>query len=78
MLEPIWIWINGGTIRELFQSTELYAGNFVRGVLRLHQLCETYVKIMMQMGKLEMVKKMEGYQEKLIKDFAQVISLYVK
>lgn len=78
MLEPIWIWVNGGGIRELFQSTELYAGNFVRGTLRLNQLCETFVKIMLQMGKLEMVKRMEGFQERLIKDFAQVISLYVK
>jgi superfamily II RNA helicase len=78
MLEPIWIWVNGGGIRELFQSTELYAGNFVRGTLRLNQLCETFVKIMLQTGRLEIVKKMEGYQERLIKDFAQVISLYVK
>ncbi len=78
MLEPIWIWVNGGTIQELFQHTELHAGNFVRGVLRLNQLCDTFVKIMMQMGKLEMVKKMEGYQERLVKDFTQVISLYVK
>jgi superfamily II RNA helicase len=78
MLEPIWIWVNGGTIQELFQYTELHAGNFVRGVLRLNQLCDTFVKIMMQMGKLEMVKKMEGYQERLVKDFTQVISLYVK
>lgn len=78
MLEPIWIWVNGGGIRELFQSTELYAGNFVRGTLRLNQLCDTFVKIMLQTGRLEIVKKMEGYQERLIKDFAQVISLYVK
>ncbi len=78
LFELTWIWVNGGTIAELYQNTEMYAGNFVRAMLRLNQVCETVEKIYMMMGRLEMVKRMEGYQERLIRDFTTVSSLYVK
>jgi len=78
LFELTWIWVNGGSIAELYQITDMYAGNFVRGMLRLNQVCETVEKIYLMMGRLEMVKKMEGYQEKLIRDFTTVSSLYVK
>jgi len=78
LFELTWIWVNGGSIAELYQITDMYAGNFVRGMLRLNQVCETVEKIFLMMGRLEMVKKMEGYQEKLIRDFTIVSSLYVK
>ena len=78
MIEPTWIWINGGSMAELYNKTEIYEGNFVRGMMRLNQLVETYIKICMEMGKLEMVEKMEGYNRLIIRDFTTVNSLYVR
>ena len=77
MLEPTWIWSRGGTMSELYQCTELYAGNFVRGMLRLNQLCDTLVKICISNHKMEIAQKMEGFQERLIRDFTTITSLYV-
>ncbi len=77
MLEPTWIWCRGGSMAELYKSTELYAGNFVRGMLRLNQLCDTLVKISISNHKMEIAQKMEGFQEKLIRDFTTITSLYV-
>ncbi len=77
MLEPTWIWCRGGSMAELYKSTELYAGNFVRGMLRLNQLCDTLVKISINNHKMEIAQKMEGFQERLIRDFTTITSLYV-
>ena len=78
MIEPTWIWINGGSMAELYNKTEIYEGNFVRGMMRLNQLVDTYIKICMEMGKLEIVEKMEGYNRLIIRDFTTVNSLYVR
>ncbi len=78
MLEPTWIWVNGGTMTELYNTTELYEGNFCRGMLRLNQLCDTVYGICMNLGKLEVANRMEGYKERLIRDFTTVSSLYVR
>ncbi len=78
LLEPTYIWANGGDIRELYQCTDIYEGNFVRGMLRLTQICETVIKICNGIRKYGIAQTIEGYKEKLIRDFTSVTSLYVK
>lgn len=78
LLEPTFIWASGGDIRELYQSTDIYEGNFVRGMLRLTQICETVIKICNGIRKYNVAQTIEGFKERLIRDFASVTSLYVK
>jgi superfamily II RNA helicase len=77
MILPVWIWINGGDMRELFSSTNMYVGNFVKGILRLEQICSTYKDLCIGMDKHEMALKMENVRSLLIRDFTEVNSLYV-
>ncbi len=78
LLEPVYLWSGGCDIRTLYQSTSIYEGNFCRGMLRLTQICETVIKICNGIRKYEVVQKLEGYKEKLIRDFTSISSLYVK
>ncbi len=78
LMEPVYLWSGGCDIRTLYQSTEIYEGNFCRGMLRLTQICETVIKICNGIRKYEIVQKIEGYKEKLIRDFTSISSLYVK
>ncbi len=78
LLEATHMWVSGCDIRELHQTTEIYAGNFCRAMMRLQQICETLIKILTNMGKYEIVQKFEGYQLKLLRDFTTVQSLYVR
>ncbi len=77
LMEPVFLWSGGCDIRTLYKNTEIYEGNFCRGMLRLTQICETVIKICNGIRKYEIVQKLEGYKEKLIRDFTSISSLYV-
>jgi len=77
MILPVWIWINGGNIQTLFSNTNMYVGNFVKGILRLEQICSTYKDLCIGMNKHDMAIRMENVRNLLIRDFTEVNSLYV-
>ena len=38
--KPVYMWVNGKTIKEVFEtcSLDMYEGNFVRGILRINSI----------------------------------------
>jgi len=55
----------------------MYVGNFVKGILRLEQICSTYKDLCIGMNKHDMAIRMENVRNLLIRDFTEVNSLYV-
>lgn len=77
-IEPAYIWASGGSISEIYQSTSIYDGNFVKAILRINNICENLMDICKNIERFDICSKLEGYNEKLIRDVTQINSLYVQ
>ena len=76
-IEPAYIWVSGGTINQILEKFEIYEGNFVRGILRINSVCEDLIKISEIIKDYNLLKKLEGIEEKLIRDIVTINSLYI-
>lgn len=77
-IEPAYIWANGGTINEVYQTTNIYDGNFVKAILRINNICENLFDICQNIERFDICSKLEGYNKILIRDITGINSLYVK
>ena len=72
-----YMWSSGKSLREVFEYTDIYEGNFVRGILRINTICDTLIKIATQIKKYKIVKTLENVNEILIRDIVTINSLYL-
>ena len=77
-IEPAYIWANGGNIKDVFQSTSIYDGNFVKSIMRISNICENLMDICKNIERFDLCAKLENYNEVLIRDITSINSLYVK
>lgn len=63
--------------KDVYHLYETFEGNFCRNVLRLVNLLRNVESIARLMNNTELLNKLEGYQEKLIKDIVIIDSLYL-
>jgi len=77
-IEPSYIWANGGSIAEVYQTTSIYDGNFVKAILRINNICENVMEICNNIERYDLCSKLEGYNEKLIRDITSINSLYIQ
>jgi superfamily II RNA helicase len=77
-IEPAYIWANGGTINEVYQTTNIYDGNFVKAIMRINNICENLFDICQNIERFDICSKLEGYNKILIRDITGINSLYVK
>ena len=63
--------------KDVYHLYETFEGNFCRNVLRLVNLLRNVESIAMLMNDTELLNKLDGYQEKLIKDIVIIDSLYL-
>lgn len=74
-----YIWTSGGSVNEIYSlSTEIYEGNFVRNVLKLRSLCESAIRVCELTHDDLLAKKLENYEELLVRSIVTPESLYVK
>lgn len=76
-VEPVYIWAKGGTLKEVYEKTQVYEGNFVKLILRINNLIMNMKDIFVYMEKFELLKKIENYEEILLRDEVSVNSIYV-
>ena len=76
-LMPVYVWIHNLPIGDIYKYTNMYEGNFVKGILKINNIIED-VKTMLEMcGFIDTLKVLENSESLLIKDFVSVSSLYV-
>jgi len=75
---PAYIWASGGTIYEVYKNTTVYDGNFVKGIMRLNNLCENVYGICKAIERFDICSKMENYKSILIRDVTMINSLYIR
>ena len=77
-IEASYIWSNNGTINDVYQHSSVYDGNFVKAIMRINNICENLNDICKNIEKHEICSKLEGFNEKLIRDVTSINSLYIK
>ena len=55
----------------------MYEGNFVKGILRINNICNNLKDMLGVLNKFETVKRLENSEELLLKDIVTINSLYV-
>jgi len=74
---PAYLWAKGFSVNNVYQCTDIYEGNFVKGILRITSILEDIVSIAESLGYHKLLKVLEGYEDKLIRDVVTVNSLYI-
>ena len=74
---PAYMWAKGCDIKKIYEITDIYEGNFVRGILRINSMIEDVISVAENLGYFNLKKIMEGYEEKLIRDVVTINSLYI-
>ena len=76
-VEPVYTWAKGGTFKDVYKKTQVYEGNFVKLILRINNIMMNLKDIFTYMEKYDLLKKIENYEEKLLRDEVSVNSIYV-
>ena len=76
-VECAYIWASGKSIKEVYQFTNMYDGNFVKTIMRINNICDNLVDICKSIERFDLCKKMEFHTEILIRDITSINSLYV-
>ena len=76
-VEPVYIWAKGGTLKDVYKKTNVYEGNFVKLILRINNIIMNLKDIFSYLEKFDLLKQIEDYESKLLRDEVSVNSIYV-
>jgi superfamily II RNA helicase len=76
-IEPSVLWASGKTLKEVYEKIQIYEGNFVRSILRISNILMNIKDLFEFLGKHETLKKIENFEEKLLRNEVSVNSIYV-
>jgi superfamily II RNA helicase len=76
-MEPIIKWINCHTLQSALDCSEIYEGNFIKGVLKISNLVKDMVSLCEMTGYLEILPVLDQINPLLIHGVTAITSLYV-
>jgi superfamily II RNA helicase len=75
---PAYDWAKGKTIFEIYSEyPDVYEGTFIRNILRITNMIENIKNIAAMCNQPEIIKKLEGINESLMRDQVTTESLYI-
>lgn len=77
-VEPVWLWLQGATLHQLCMDYDCYEGNFTRLLSKVGNLLEELRSLATLAKDTEMLEKMRGVEEKVMRDMAVCDSLYLR
>lgn len=78
-IDLVWRWMTEEvSAAELCSSFGIYEGNFIRGILKVANLVEEWTNLSLYTKNTTMLEKMEGLQQKLLRDIVIPDSLYLR
>jgi superfamily II RNA helicase len=75
--EPIKRWLQGESATQICTDYGLFEGNFVRAVLRVANMVDEWTAVATFMEDVELLEKMNGVRQQLVRDFLVPDSLYL-
>ena len=76
-IEPVWRWLGGEHIQILCQDYETYEGNMIRIFMKVANLLEEWRSLATFCEHAEMLEKLRGFEQVILRDIAVCNSLYV-
>ena len=76
-VEPVYVWANNGTMQDIFNITSVYEGNFVKLMLRINNLLMNIKDLFSYLNRFDLLKKIENFEERLLRDEVSVQSIYI-
>ena len=76
-VEPVWRWLGGATLQELCADYETYEGNMIRIFMKLANLLEEWRSLAGYCEHAEMLEKLRGFEQVVLRDVAVCSSLYI-
>lgn len=73
-----YVWAKGATVGDIYKITDMHEGNFVKAMLKLRKICESVIKSCDLTHNNMLRKKLENYEELLVRSIVTPESLYVK
>ncbi len=77
-VEILYEWAQGIEYGEIIKNRKIFDGNFVKAVLRTQNIVDDVKNICKELKAYEMMVKLENVELPLIRDVAQINSLYIK
>lgn len=76
-IEPVYRWIEGEDAAVICRDYEIYEGNLMRSLLKVANMVEEWTNCAVFCQETEMLAKLEGLKEKIIRGIARPESLYL-
>jgi superfamily II RNA helicase len=77
-VEVLYEWALGTSYYEILEHKTLFDGNFVKAVMRIQNIVEDVKSICKMIENYEMLQTFENASVPLLRDIAQINSLYIK
>jgi hypothetical protein len=77
MYEATKHWCNGNIWLEMKDTFDNFEGNYIKNIIRLGNLVRNILSIAKILNNIKLINKLDGYQEKLIRDIVITDSLYI-
>ena len=76
-IEPVWRWLGGASLQELCADYDTYEGNMIRIFMKIANLLEEWRSLASYCEHAEMLEKMRGFEQIILRDVAVCSSLYL-
>ncbi len=73
-----YMWANNSSIHDVFSVIDTYEGNFIRSVLKMHNIVHDVLCLTKVYGNLKIVPILEKIESMLLRDIVMVNSLYLE
>lgn len=77
-VEPMWRWLNGATESDICADYGVYEGNLTRSLLKMANILEEIRNIATLAKDIEMLEKLKGLEDLLLRDILKSDSLYLR
>jgi|SaaInlStandDraft_3_1057020.scaffolds.fasta_scaffold07660_2 superfamily II RNA helicase len=70
-------WVNGTSKEEIFESEEIFEGNFIKNLLKINNMCHDIACLCKIIGKIDLLPTLEKIEPLIIRDIVSSASLYL-
>ena len=73
----VWEWLNGTPCQQIFDTYNVYEGNFIKCMISLNTIISALVNYFKSSGDMEKFDKFAGFEKKIVKDIVTCESIYL-
>ncbi len=75
-IDLAYYWARGDSLETIYKNSDIFEGNFVKGILKIKSICNTVMKLCEIISNNELAKVLENYEKLLIRSIVTPESLH--